>query len=200
MGGAGFVNPTTDTISMNGRNFSQLMVLTPGVALVPGQIGGYVVDPTGAVIPNAHVEVQDTATHAVWSANATSEGYWLILGLPFGTYQITASAPGFNSTRMAVPYDASNPSAYRILLNVGAATQTVMVEAESSGLSLWSKKKVAAPPPPPQASANVFNLQQRVAGVLPVAVDVPRTGTSYRFLRPLVVNEETKLSFTYKTK
>ncbi len=199
--GAGFVYPGTDTLSMNGRNFTQLVALTPGVALVPGQLGGYVVDPSGAVIPSAHVEVQDTATHATWSANTTSDGIWEILGLPSGNYQITATAPGFNSTRMTVAYEASNPSAYRILLNVGAATQTVMVEAETSKISLWSRKKVAPPPPPPpQASANVFNLQQRVAGVLPVAVDVPRTGTSYRFLRPLVVNEETKLSFTYKTK
>jgi hypothetical protein len=41
-------------------------------------------------------------------------------------------------------------------------------------------------------------LQQRVAGVLPIAVDVPRAGTSYRFIRPLVVNEEirSKASFS----
>ena len=50
------------------------------------------------------------------------------------------------------------------------------------------------------ASANVTNLQQRVAGVLPVAVDVPRAGNSFRFVRPLVLDEETKLTFTYKTK
>jgi hypothetical protein len=50
------------------------------------------------------------------------------------------------------------------------------------------------------ASPNVANLQQRVAGVLPVAVDVPRAGNSYRFVRPLVLDEETKLTFTYKTK
>jgi hypothetical protein len=49
-------------------------------------------------------------------------------------------------------------------------------------------------------SGNVLNLQQRVAGVLPVRVDVPRAGTSYRFVRPLVLDEETKLTFTYKTK
>jgi len=50
------------------------------------------------------------------------------------------------------------------------------------------------------ASPNVTNLQQRVAGVLPVAVDVPRAGNSYRFVRPLVLDEETKVSFTYKSK
>jgi hypothetical protein len=50
------------------------------------------------------------------------------------------------------------------------------------------------------ASANVMNLQQRVSGVLPVRIDVPRAGNSYHFVRPLVLDEETKVSFTYKSK
>jgi len=92
-------------------------------------------------------------------------------------------------------------------LDVGSATDTIEVQASAleldtdmSRLDSKDKKHKAPPPPPPAASPNVFNLQQRVAGVLPIAVDVPRAGTSYRFLRPLVVNEETKLSFTYKSK
>jgi hypothetical protein len=50
------------------------------------------------------------------------------------------------------------------------------------------------------ASANVLDLQKRVAGVLPVRVDVPRAGNSYRFARALVLDEETKVTFSYKTK
>ena len=50
------------------------------------------------------------------------------------------------------------------------------------------------------ASSNVLNLQKRVAGVLPVRVDVPRAGNSYRFARALVLDEETKVTFSYKTK
>jgi hypothetical protein len=50
------------------------------------------------------------------------------------------------------------------------------------------------------ASPNVVNLQRRVAGVLPIAIDVPHTGTSFRFVRPLVINEETKVTFGYKSK
>jgi hypothetical protein len=50
------------------------------------------------------------------------------------------------------------------------------------------------------ASANVLNLQRRVAGVLPVAIEVPRTGTSFQFVRPLVLDEETKVTFSYKSK
>ena len=41
-------------------------------------------------------------------------------------------------------------------------------------------------------------MQRKVAGVLPVRVDVPRAGTAYRFVRPLVLNEETSVSFRYK--
>src|SRR6185312_4794665 len=47
-------------------------------------------------------------------------------------------------------------------------------------------------------SQNVINLQRRVAGVLPVRIDVPRTGTLHRFVRPLVMDEETTVTFRYK--
>jgi hypothetical protein len=50
------------------------------------------------------------------------------------------------------------------------------------------------------ASANVINLQRRVAGVLPIAIDVPRAGTSFAFVRPLVLDEETKVTFSYKSR
>ena len=43
-------------------------------------------------------------------------------------------------------------------------------------------------------------MQRKVAGVLPVRVDVPRAGTAYRFVRPLVLSEETSVSFRYKRK
>jgi hypothetical protein len=47
-------------------------------------------------------------------------------------------------------------------------------------------------------SANVQSLQRRAAGVLPVRIDVPRAGTSHRFLKPLVVDEETMVQFRYQ--
>jgi hypothetical protein len=196
---------------INGRDVLSLSTLAPAVALAQGQLGGYVFDPAGASIPNAHLQIQNLATGASWSAISTADGSWRIIGLPSGAYQVTAAAPGFQSTVLNIPYDAANPHAYRIGLSLGAINSGVTVEAsaiemktESSTISSKDKKHKkglpAAAPPPPTASANVFNLQQRVAGVLPVAVDVPRAGTSYRFFRPLVVNEETKLNFTYKSK
>ena len=51
-----------------------------------------------------------------------------------------------------------------------------------------------------EASLNVVNLQRRVAGVLPIRVDVSHAGNSYSFVRLLVLDEETKVSFRYKSK
>jgi hypothetical protein len=50
-----------------------------------------------------------------------------------------------------------------------------------------------------QASSNVYNLQMKASGVLPVRIDVPRAGNSYHFTRALVLDEETKLTFNYKS-
>jgi hypothetical protein len=45
---------------------------------------------------------------------------------------------------------------------------------------------------------NVQSLQRRASGVLPVRIDVPRAGSSHRFVKPLVIDEETVVSFRYK--
>jgi hypothetical protein len=185
-----------------------LSALSAGVALAPGQLAGHVVDQTGAAVANARVDVQNLSTGATSTAATASDGFWLLGGMPSGTYTLTTTAVGFQATRSNFSYDATNPRTSGTMLQVGSAASSIIVEStaaeidtETSTSHRKDKKHKEVPAlPPPAASANVFNLQQRVAGVLPVAVDVPRAGTSYRFVRPLVVNEETKLSFTYKSK
>ena len=46
-----------------------------------------------------------------------------------------------------------------------------------------------------ELSLNVQSLQKRAAGVLPVRLDVPRAGRSHTFVRPLVMDEETRVAF-----
>jgi hypothetical protein len=72
------------------------------------------------------------------------------------------------------------------------------LERDGRRLEEQSRKQQSAQMNAP--SQNVFNLQRRVAGILPVRVDVPRSGKSYRFVRPLVMDEETKITFQYKSK
>src|SRR5207237_8148082 len=99
---------------------------------------------------------------------------------------------------------ASQPARLGTTLEVGAVSETVTVTGNAMTLDGVNRvdeqvrKKQAAQINAP--SQNVFNLQRRVAGILPVHVDVPRAGKSYRFVRPLVIDEETKISFQYKAK
>ena len=90
-------------------------------------------------------------------------------------------------------------------LSVGTVTETVNVTAdgidqsnENRRLEDLARKTQAAQLN--NYSQNVFSLQRRVAGLLPVAVEVPRSGKSYRFVRPLVLEEETRISFQYKSR
>jgi hypothetical protein len=52
---------------------------------------------------------------------------------------------------------------------------------------------------PPRTRASGAPLISRDP-VLPVAIDVPRAGTSFSFVRPLVLDEETKVTFSYKSR
>ena len=173
-------------------------------SLLPGQIGGYVVDPNGAIVVNAQVSVVSPDTGQVRTAITDAQGRWLVSGLTSGRVKITGQAPGFQATAQDMNYDANRPLTYNFSLRIGSVSEVVEVVAdnvqvntESASLGREVRKQAAIPQ---QASANVVNLQKRVAGVLPVAIDVPRAGTSFSFVRPLVLDEETKVTFAYKSR
>src|ERR1051326_3116860 len=173
--------------------------------LQPGQVGGEVFDPNGAVVHGARITLLYPDTGTIMTAVTDSEGRWLLSNVPSGRIRITASSTGFNNWVQQTDYDASRPLPFSFTLNVGTVAQTVVVESSMSSLQTLSpgvekQARKRALDEERAASANVTNLQRRVAGVLPVAVDVPRAGNSYRFVRPLVLDEETKVTFTYKTK
>jgi hypothetical protein len=177
------------------------------VSLLPGQLGGILVDPSGAVVSNARVSVTQLDTGAVRSVVTDSSGRWFVSNLPSGRVRITVSAPGFKQLVSETNYDGSRPAPVANTLNLAAATETVEVMSSNGAIDYLAlqrdAKKAAQKAAEKQqtvASANVTNLQQRISGVLPVRVDVPRAGNSYHFVRPLVLDEETKVSFTYKSK
>ncbi len=175
----------------------------------PGQLGGTVVDQTGAVISDAHVTVTNSDTGFATSTVTDASGRWAVSNFPMGRGKIRVDASGFTPTVENINYDASRAAEYPITLSVGSVSESVEVTADTisalplnsrnyaqlQGLEANAKKREQN-----AASANVMNLQRRVAGVLPVAIEVPRTGTSFQFVRPLVLDEETKVTFTYKSK
>ena len=188
----------------------------------PGQMAGYVVDPSGAVVANGRVTITspDGNSRVV---TTDGQGRWQSDALASGNYKAKVETPGFKTSIFNLNYDASQPSAYNFPVSVAAAAETVEVNGmadqmqstisgavvsklQLNNLPLQGRNVtdfvVMARPAAPQngVSANVVNLQKRVAGVLPVAIDVPRAGTSFSFVRPLVLDEETKVTFSYKSR
>jgi Carboxypeptidase regulatory-like domain len=172
--------------------------------LLAGQIGGTVLDPSGAVIPNAHVTIISPETGLKRDAYTDVHGNWVTYGFASGQLQFRVDSNGFKSTAQNLFYDSNRPQSMNSVLQVGAATETVEVSAGAMTDYDDGRERREAKKQAQQAqsmpSENVLNLQKRVAGVLPIAVDVPHAGTAFHFVRPLVVNEETKVTFTYKSR
>ncbi len=172
--------------------------------LATGQLGGVIADPSGAVVPNVTVTVTNPDTGFSTSTVSDAEGRWIVSNVPSGKIRIRADSSGFKTMDRGAVYSADRPAHYSFSLSVGTTAETITVQAESLAINgrdvsdLYELKAGTAAPQ--QASANVMNLQRRVAGVLPVAIDVPRAGASFQFVRPLVLDEETKVTFNYKSK
>jgi len=100
--------------------------------IAPGQIGGYVVDPSGAAVANARVTITPTPSKGETATAVTnSQGAWLIAGLPTGNYKAEAQAPGFNTTVLDLNYDANRPSLHSLTLSPGTVSETVEVSAQA---------------------------------------------------------------------
>jgi hypothetical protein len=173
------------------------------VSLFPGQLGGIIVDSSGAVVPNTRITVTQLDTGAMRNTMTDSAGRWIVSNLPSGRIKITANANGFKQLASQINYDGSSPAPANYALSVGTVAETIEVMTSNFIVDLNGAQREARKAAEKQqtaSSVNVTNLQQRISGVLPVRVDVPRAGNSYHFVRPLVLDEETKVSFTYKSK
>jgi|SRR5579871_3608707 len=104
-----------------------------------GTITGTVTDPAGAVIANAGIEVQNTETNAPYPTVTTDTGAYTVPRLPPGPYSVTVTAPGFKKlTRSGLTVDAGQTLALDLSLEVGAATESVTVQADASLLKTES--------------------------------------------------------------
>jgi hypothetical protein len=193
------IDDAEEDFSRTAQNWTELDLST----LEPGQIGGVIVDSQGALVPGAEVTVSNTQTGVSLTTRSDDEGHWRIVGMQPGATQVAINAPGFKKTVYDVDLQATKPVRLGTTLEVANVTETVTVtaaggEIQSRQIEDTIKKNRAAQLN--TASQNVFNLQRRVAGILPVAVEVPRSGKSYRFVRPLVMEEQTRITFQYKSR
>ena len=60
-----------------------------------GSITGTITDSTGAVVPNAPVEITNQATGAIYKGGASATGNFIVANLPAGHYTLTVTVNGF---------------------------------------------------------------------------------------------------------
>lgn len=184
---------------------------------VPGQIVGRVLDAQGHVLPGATIVAEVAGQRQTVVTGA--DGVYVISNLPPGPLSVTSQLSGFKTAQRSLVYD-QRPRQIDFQLALGALEETVTVQAEAPLVDMRTSEISQSYSPvgglnnnnrtrdevsrrsleqrAQEPSLNVQSLQRRAAGVLPVRIDVPRAGTSHRFLKPLVVDEETVVQFRYK--
>ncbi|MGA7358674.1 MAG: TonB-dependent receptor, partial [Candidatus Sulfotelmatobacter sp.] len=94
-----------------------------------GSISGTVLDPTGAVVPNAAVEIHNPVSHFDRSTTTDASGNFSLLNIPFNPYHMTLTAEGFAKTAQDVDVRSVVPVNLKINLQVSSSKTTVTVEA-----------------------------------------------------------------------
>ncbi|MGC1782665.1 MAG: carboxypeptidase regulatory-like domain-containing protein [Acidobacteriaceae bacterium] len=101
---------------------------------VTGSINGTVTDSTGAVVPGATVTVKDTTTGAVHTYTTNDHGLFTAPFLPPNVFNVSATAPGLQSTTTSVQILNGQQSQVTVTVTPTASSQTVQVSANNAQL------------------------------------------------------------------
>jgi len=96
-------------------------------------LSGTVTDPSGAILPHAHVTVHSLATGADRAIDTDGAGLYVVPSLQPGDYEIQATAAGFsNFTVKKVTLDVDQKVTVDMHLAVASAGETVEVESTAT--------------------------------------------------------------------
>ena len=95
-----------------------------------GQIAGTVKDSSGAVIPSATVEAFNAATGFKQKTTTGADGFYRMVLLPAGKYQVTATASGFASSTGQAEAGVGRTTDLNFSLGVAGHKEEVMVTAQ----------------------------------------------------------------------
>ncbi|HVO60403.1 MAG TPA: TonB-dependent receptor [Terriglobales bacterium] len=94
-------------------------------------VSGTVVDPSGAVIPNAAVEIHNPVSAFTRSAHTDNSGKFSIPNIPFNPYHLSVSAAGFAPYAQDVQVRSTVPVNLQIGLKLEGSSTSVTVESSA---------------------------------------------------------------------
>lgn len=158
------------------------LLLVIGLAVLPsilkaqavsGDVVGTVIDASGAVVPNASMVARNTATGITYPSVTNGQGEYRINNLPPGTYDVSASAPGFETTALkGLSVQLNVTATANLTLRVGQVSSAVDVTAAAAAIDTTTAQvqstyntRDAADLPNVSSGAGVLNLSLLQAGV-----------------------------------
>ncbi|MGA9568636.1 MAG: TonB-dependent receptor [Candidatus Acidiferrales bacterium] len=119
-----------------------------------GAINGTVIDPSGAAVPNAQVQVIEIGTSAGRNTVTTADGEFSMQDLPLGTYKIAVTAPGFAVyTEAGIVVEAGSVRSLAIKLSL--AQETGSLEVSAAALTVDTTTSTQSDSIPDQAVQNM---------------------------------------------
>ncbi len=131
-----------------GKKVSMLVLFLPLVVLVllprcsqaqvaGATLTGTVTDSSGAVIPGVEVVIKNEATNEVRTVKVGSAGVYSAPNLLPGTYDVSVTAPGFQTTEQkGIVLTVGGEQLFNVKLQVGQVTQTIEVTDEAPAVQL----------------------------------------------------------------
>jgi hypothetical protein len=161
-----------------------------------GRVQGRVVDSSGGTLPGVTVRLDASA----WSRAIVTDGngFFDVPGVPSGTIIATASLAGFRPQVASFVFD-QQPLSVQFTLGIESRlTESVTMSSAAGRISREMTDSIPGGRPVQPLPQNFIDIQRRAEGVLPIRVDVPRAGTSHRFVKPLVVDQAAAVTLSYK--
>jgi hypothetical protein len=95
-----------------------------------GSLNGTVQDASGAAVPESAVTVTDAEIGVTRTAKTQGNGFFQIFNLPVGTYKVTATHDGFQTTALSgIAVQEAQAKTVNIALKVGEISTSVQVTA-----------------------------------------------------------------------
>ncbi|MGB7436408.1 MAG: carboxypeptidase-like regulatory domain-containing protein, partial [Candidatus Acidiferrum sp.] len=124
--------------------FAVLIFVLPASALraqeATGRIIGNVTDPSGGAIVGAKVTVINIGTSVSQTTTTNSSGYYQVLSLPIGAYEVTVEASGFRKEVFTNQKLEINQSLrLDAKLAIGQASESVEVTTQAANVDTTSE-------------------------------------------------------------
>src|SRR5258708_5855166 len=105
-----------------------------------GSLSGTISDPSGKLVPQALIAIQNVATGITTTVTTNGDGYYTAANLLPGEYQVTVSAKGFaTEVRKGISLTVGGQQVIDLTLHVGSAAKIVVeVNTEAPAVQLAS--------------------------------------------------------------